>query len=151
MEKKIGSISYSTNKSLLDVHLIHAYLSQESYWAQGIPIEIVKKSIDGSLCFGVYDGHQQIGFARVITDYATFGYLADVFILGNEQKKGIGKNLMEFIMEVTDQLNLRRFMLATLDAHDLYKKYGFKRIKNARKFMEISKPGIYGDADNKCK
>lgn len=150
MEKKVGDITYSTNTALLDIHLIHAYLSRESYWAHGIPIEVVKKSIEGSLCFGVYHDHQQIGFARVITDYATYGYLADVFVLGDQRKQGIGKNLMEFIMEVTSQFNLRRFMLATLDAHDLYKKYGFKRIKNARKFMEISKPDIYGDLQNKC-
>ncbi len=151
MEKKIGNITYSTNKSLLDINLIHTYLSQESYWANGIPVEIVKKSIEGSLCFGVYDDHHQIGFARIITDYATFGYLADVFVLGDHRKQGIGKDLMEFIMEVTDQLHLRRFMLATLDAHELYKKYGFKRIKNARKFMEISKPDIYGDIENSCR
>jgi N-acetylglutamate synthase-like GNAT family acetyltransferase len=151
MEKKIGDITYSTNKALLDIPFIHAYLSQESYWAHGIPLKTVEKAVEGSLCFGVYDDHKQIGFARVITDGATFGYLADVFVLGERQKKGIGKNLMEFIMEVTDQMHFRRFMLATLDAHGLYKKYGFKKIQNARKLMEVHKPDIYGDEENPCR
>jgi N-acetylglutamate synthase-like GNAT family acetyltransferase len=150
MERTIDHITYSTNKALLNIPLIHAYLSGESYWSKHIPRETVEKAIEHSICFGAYDENNQIGFARVVTDHATFGYLADVFVLGDYRGRGISKNLMELIMEVTDQLNLRRFMLATLDAHSLYTKYGFTALKNPDRIMEISKPDIYGDKGNKC-
>jgi N-acetylglutamate synthase-like GNAT family acetyltransferase len=150
MERTIDKINYSTNKALLNIPLIHEYLSGESYWSKHIPRETVEKAIEHSICFGAYDENNQIGFARVVTDHATFGYLADVFVLGDYRGRGISKNLMELIMDVTDQLNLRRFMLATLDAHSLYTKYGFTALKNPDRIMEISKPDIYGDKESKC-
>jgi N-acetylglutamate synthase-like GNAT family acetyltransferase len=150
MEKYINHITYSTQPELLNIPLIHTYLSTESYWARHIPLEVVETAIKNSICFGAYSEHGQVAFARVITDHATFGYLADVFVLGDYRKRGIAKNLMEFIMEVTSQLNLRRFMLATLDAHTLYTQYGFTELQHPERLMEINRPGIYGDAQNPC-
>jgi GNAT superfamily N-acetyltransferase len=112
-------------------------LSKESYWAKNIPIELVKTSIEGSFCFGVYHQGKQIGFARVITDYATFGYLADVFIDKNYRGKGLSKELMKFIMEQEVIKKLRRFMLATLDAHSLYAQFGFESQEGNKRFMSI--------------
>jgi len=136
-EKKIGEFLYSSDKEKLDVNYIHHYLSAESYWAKNIPKEIVEKSIEGSLCFGVYCQENQIGFARVITDYATFGYLADVFIDKHYRGKGLSKDLMKFIMKQDVIKNLRRFMLATLDAHSLYAKFGFESQEGNKRLMGI--------------
>lgn len=136
-EKKINTELYSTDKSKLDLSYIHHYLSKESYWAKKIPIDIVKKSIEGSLCFGVYFNNQQIGFARVITDYATFGYLADVFIDKDYRGKGLSKELMKFIMEQDVIKILRRFMLATLDAHSLYAQFGFESQEGNKRLMGV--------------
>lgn len=137
IEKQIGAFLYSTDKSKLNLDYIHHFLSKESYWAKNIPIEIVKQSIDGSLCFGVYENNKQVGFARVITDYATFGYLADVFIDKDYRGKGLSKELMTFIKEQEVIKKLRRFMLATLDAHSLYEHFGFNSLKEPNRFMEI--------------
>lgn len=136
-EKKIGAFLYSSDKKKLDVNYIHHYLSEESYWAKNIPREIVQKSIDGSLCFGVYYQEKQIGFARVITDYATFGYLADVFIDKHYRGKGLSKELMKFIMKQDVIKKLRRFMLATLDAHSLYTQFGFESQEGNKRLMGI--------------
>lgn len=136
-EKKIGAFLYSSDKEKLDVNYIHHYLSEESYWAKNIPREIVQKSIDGSLCFGVYYQDKQIGFARVITDYATFGYLADVFIDKHYRGNGLSKELMKFIMKQDVIKNLRRFMLATLDAHSLYTQFGFESQEGNKRLMGI--------------
>lgn len=136
-ENMIGGFLYSSDKEKLDVNYIHHYLSAESYWAKNIPIEIVKKSIDGSLCFGVYYQEKQIGFARVITDYATFGYLADVFIDKHYRGKGLGKELMKFIMKQDVIKKLRRFILATLDAHSLYAQFGFESQEGNKRLMSI--------------
>jgi GNAT superfamily N-acetyltransferase len=136
-EKKIGEYLYSSDKEKLDVNYIHHYLSEESYWAKNIPREIVQKSIDGSLCFGVYCQDKQIGFARVITDYATFGYLADVFIDKHYRGKGLSKELMKFIMKQDVIKKLRRFMLATLDAHSLYTQFGFESQEVNKRLMGI--------------
>ncbi|MCF8424320.1 MAG: GNAT family N-acetyltransferase [Bacteroidia bacterium] len=136
-EKKIGAFLYSSDKKKLDVNYIHHYLGEESYWAKNIPREIVQKSIDGSLCFGVYYQDKQIGFARVITDYATFGYLADVFIDKHYRGKGLSKELMKFIMKQDVIKKLRRFMLATLDAHSLYTQFGFESQEGNKRLMGI--------------
>ena len=136
-EKKIGEYLYSSDKKKLDVNYIHHYLSEESYWAKNIPREIVQKSIDGSLCFGVYCQDKQIGFARVITDYATFGYLAYVFIYKHYRGKGLSKELMKFIMKQDVIKKLRRFMLATLDAHSLYTQFGFESQEGNKRLMGI--------------
>lgn len=131
------SYSISMDKTLLNIEYIHRFLSTESYWAKNIPIETVKKSIEGSICFGVYDCEKQIGFARVITDEATFAYLADVFIDPDYRGKGLSKSLMRSIMKFIETKHLRRFMLATLDARELYKQYGFNSLKDSSRIMEI--------------
>lgn len=136
-EKKIDNYIISNDRAKLDVNYIHYFLSKESYWAKNIPIELVKTSIEGSLCFGVYHQGKQIGFARVITDYATFGYLADVFIDKNYRGKGLSKELMKFIMEQEVIKKLRRFMLATLDAHSLYAQFGFESQVGNKRLMSI--------------
>ena len=136
-EKKIDNYIISTDRAKLDVTYIHYFLSKESYWAKNIPIELVNTSIEGSLCFGVYHQGKQIGFARVITDYATFGYLADVFIDKNYRGKGLSKELMKFIMEQEVIKKLRRFMLATLDAHSLYAQFGFESQVGNKRLMSI--------------
>ena len=138
----------SDNKDLLDIGFIHFELSN-SYWAKNIPIELVQKSIAHSLCFGVYKDKKQIGFARVISDYATFGYLCDVIIAQEEQGKGAGKMLMEFILKHPDLKGLRRFMLATRDAHTLYTKYGFTKLQNPDRIMEITVPDPYSESTDK--
>lgn len=115
----------STDSSLLDVDVIYNYLSKESYWAQNIPKPIVEKAINNSLCFGLFDQNKQIGFARLITDKATFAYLADVFILEAYRKKGLSKWLMETIHAHPELQGLRRWMLGTRDAHGLYEQFGW--------------------------
>jgi len=136
-EKINGEYLFSTEKNKLQLGLIHFYLSKESYWAQNIPFNIVEKSIEGSLCFGIYKGNSQVGFARVITDFASFGYLADVFILEDHRGLGLSKILMSFIMEDESLKDLRRFMLATRDAHGLYEQFGFRSLSKPERFMEI--------------
>ena len=132
----------STDKKLLQLDIIHAFL-KEAYWSKNIPLEIVKKGIENSLCFGAYINNNQIGFARVITDYATFAYLADVFILEPYRGKGYSKELMNFIMNHEQLQGLRRFMLCTRDAQELYNLYGFKTINAPDQKMEIVKSNIY--------
>ena len=136
-EKQIGEYLYSTNKSKLKIDYIHHYLSEESYWAKNIPLEIVKQSIEGSLCFGIYHNQKQVGFARIITDYATFGYLADVFVDKDYRGQTLSKELMKFIMEQEVIEKLRRFMLATLDAHSLYAQFGFESLEENKSLMGI--------------
>jgi GNAT superfamily N-acetyltransferase len=137
-----GDYEFSTDKRRLDVDGIHAFLT-ESYWAPGIPKAIVQHAIEGSMCFGVFHGAVQVGFARVITDKATFAYLADVFILDTHRGKGLSKRLMEYILAHPDLQGLRRFMLATNDAHGLYRRFGFTEPKNPARFMEIVRPDVY--------
>jgi GNAT superfamily N-acetyltransferase len=123
----------STNKNLLDINIIHQYLSAESYWALCIPIATVQKAIDNSICFGVYKNNIQVGFARVITDTATFAYLSDVFIVKNEQGKGLGKLLMQTIHQHPNLQGLRRLLLTTKDAHSLYEQFGWQKINDDSK------------------
>ncbi|MCQ8878568.1 GNAT family N-acetyltransferase [Pseudoalteromonas shioyasakiensis] len=132
----------SDDKSRLDINTIHHFLAH-SYWAEQIPIEIVEKAIAGSLCFGVYNSNELVGFARVITDAATFGYLADVFILEQHRGKGLSKLLMQQIMAHPDLQNLRRFCLATSDAHQLYTQFGFTSLTAPETMMEIRVADIY--------
>jgi len=133
----------STDPALLDVGLIHRFLSRDSYWAQNIPLSVVQRSIAQSLCFGMYEAEQQIGFARVVTDAATFAYLADVFIVPSHRQLGLGKRLMAAVMAHPDLRGLRRFMLATRDAHALYRQFGFAPPKNPQVLMERHEPQIY--------
>ncbi|WHY94026.1 GNAT family N-acetyltransferase [Neobacillus cucumis] len=132
-----------TEKQYLDVSLIHQFLSEESYWVPGIKLEIVKKSIENSsICFGVYEGDpargnaKQIGFARAVSDFCRFGWIMDVFILGEFGGRGLSKWLMEVITEQSDLKDAAKLMLATNDAHGLYAQYGFKTIKNRDLYME---------------
>jgi N-acetylglutamate synthase-like GNAT family acetyltransferase len=135
-----SNYTISTDKTKLNVPVIHRFLSQDAYWCQNIPVEIVQRSIDNSLCFGVYsDNDQQVGFARVITDHATFGYLADVFILPEHRGKGLSKQLVAFIMDYPSLQGLRRIMLVTKDAHGLYTQFGFKPIEEPENTMAIKK------------
>jgi GNAT superfamily N-acetyltransferase len=136
-EKKIDDYLLSNDKTKLQVDVIHNYLANESYWAKNIPISIVQQAIEGSECFAIYINNQQIGFARVITDYATFAYLADVFILEEYRSKGLSKELMQFIMDFDPIKPIRRFMLATKDAQGLYKQFGFNNLAFPERIMEI--------------
>lgn len=126
----------------LDVTLIHNFLVS-SYWAEGIPFDVMRRSIENSLPFGVYDGGKQVGFARVVSDYATFAYLADVFILESHRGRGLSKRLMEVIMTHPKLQGLRRWHLVTRDAHGLYRQSGFSDLKNPAMHMEIWHSDIY--------
>ncbi len=136
-------VTISTDKAKLDLNLIYTFLHNDSYWAKGIPFELVQKSIKNSVCFGVYVEEKQIGFARVITDNATFAYLADVFIVDEFRGKGVSKQLMKFIKSHPDLQALRRWMLATADAHGLYEQFDFKNLSHPERMMEISKQNFY--------
>lgn len=133
----ITDYTISDDKKKLDLDVIHQFLSKEAYWCKNIPIEIVKRSIDNSLCFGVYQGSNQVGFARVITDMATFGYLADVFILPEHRGKGLSKQLVAFIKAHPALQGLRRMLLFTLDAHGLYTQFGFAPVENPENLLAI--------------
>src|SRR5262245_58630952 len=119
-----ASISIDTDPTRLDVDLIHRVLA-ESYWARGIPREPVERAIRGSLCFGAYEGDRQVGFARAVTDLATFAYLADVYVVDSHRGRGIGKALVAAVLAHPSLQGLRRWMLATRDAHALYARHGF--------------------------
>jgi GNAT superfamily N-acetyltransferase len=141
-EQTVDGFLFSTDKNRLDIPFIHAFLST-SYWAEGIPVRIIQHSIQHSLAIGVYEGQKQVGFARVVTDHATFAYLADVFVDENYRGRGLSKKLMTFIFSFPEFKMLRRFILATHDAHGLYKQFGFKPLKSPEKFMEVAQPDIY--------
>ena len=141
-EWRHGAYLISTDKNRLDLATVHGYLTT-SYWATDIPFEIVKKSIEHSLNFGVYYGEQQIGFARVITDYATFAYIGDVFILEEFRGRGLSKWLMEVIADHPELQRLRRWVLLTRDAHGLYEKTGFARLKTTDRYMEKHFADVY--------
>jgi GNAT superfamily N-acetyltransferase len=143
MEWQRENFVISTDKSKLDVAYIHQFLSEESYWAANIPLQIVERSIEHSICLGVYDGEKQIGFARIITDQATFGYLADVFIDARYRGKGLSKWLMRIISGLSFMPLLRRFMLGTKDAHKLYEQFGFTPLTLPERFMQVHRPEAY--------
>ena len=131
-------IEISSDKIQLDITLIHQFLSN-SYWAKGIDLARVEKSIENSLCVGVYLGKQQIGFARLITDYTTFGYLADVFVLPEYRGRGVAKQMIDWLLNQPEVQQLRRIVLATLDAHELYRPFGFSALgdDDVKKFMQL--------------
>ncbi|CAN5541230.1 GNAT family N-acetyltransferase [soil metagenome] len=135
----------STDKEKLDIDTIYNYLSQESYWAQDIPRVVVEKSITNSLCFGLYKETEQIGFARLITDKATFAYLGDVFVLPAYRGMGLSKWLMQTIHAHQELQNLRRWWLGTKDAHGLYEQFGWTSITEdvAKRFMQKHNPDVY--------
>lgn len=142
-----GEFQFSTDKKLLDVNYIHSFLSSKSYWAEGIPITLVNRSIENSLCIGVFREGKQIGFARIVTDYTTFGYLADVFIDETVRGKGLSKKLMQFALSFEEVKLFRRMILATKDAHSLYAQFGFRPLKAPDRFMERHQPDVYKQID----
>jgi GNAT superfamily N-acetyltransferase len=136
-----GEFTISTDPDRLDLEVIHRFLT-ESYWAKGISREVVKRSIENSLCFGIYR-EKQIGFARVISDFATFAYLGDVFILEDYRGRGLSKWLMERIVSHPALQGLRRWTLLTRDAHRLYAQFGFTPLKSPERYMERHDPNVY--------
>jgi N-acetylglutamate synthase-like GNAT family acetyltransferase len=132
----------STDKSKIDVETVHDFLSR-SYWAENIPLNVVRKSIENSLCFGIYHQQKLVGFARAISDFATFAYLADVFILPEERGKGLSKWLIGIILEHPQLQGLRRFTLATRDAHSLYAQFGFSLFDKPERWMQRHDPDVY--------
>jgi GNAT superfamily N-acetyltransferase len=134
----------TTDKSLLDIDLIYRFLSEESYWAKNIPRDLVVRSIEHSLCFGAFEDGRQIGFARVVTDYAVFAYVADVFVVPSHRGRGVSKRMMQEIVGHADLKRLRRWHLVTTDAHALYRQFGFEALRHPEKHMEISVKDPYG-------
>ena len=149
-EVRHDDVLISDDRTRLDRALIHRFLSERSYWAQNVSREIVDRSIDHSLCFGVYRAGQQLGFARAVTDFATFAWLADVFIIEEERGKGLSKKLVAAILAHPKLQGLRRFLLGTRDAHGLYAQFGFEPIKYPERFMDISKPNASKTIDGKA-
>jgi GNAT superfamily N-acetyltransferase len=135
-EHRVGGYLVSTDKALLELETIHRYLSGQSYWARGRSLETVRRSIENSLCFGVYGPEKrQVGFARVVTDHATFAWMCDVFVLEAHRGRGLGKALVEKIIGHPDLQGLKRFLLATRDAHGFYRQYGG--------FVELAAPDMW--------
>lgn len=137
-----GEFQISTDPGRIDLSVVHGFLTN-CYWAEGIPRETVQRSLQHSLCFGVYKGVQQAGFARVITDRATFAYLADVFVLDDFRGRGLSKWLMQCIVAHPDLQGLRRWCLVTRDAHGLYRQFGFAPLPAPERWMELHDPEIY--------
>lgn len=133
----------STDKNRLQISRIHQFLSTHAYWCQDIPLETVKRAVESSLCFGLYHKDEQIGFARVVTDNATFAWLCDIYVEERYRAQGLSKWLMECVMSHPSLKNLRRICLATKDAHGLYENFGFEVIKTPQYWMEIKDNDIY--------
>ena len=144
-ELRRGEYTISTDPDRLDATAIHAYLTR-SYWAQGVPRATVERAIAHSLSFGLFHGDRQVGFARVVTDRATFAYLADVYVLEDHRGRGLSKWLLEAVLAHADLQGLRRFLLATRDAHGLYARFGFQALANPTRLMEILDLDVYSAA-----
>ena len=136
-------MNISTDKSALNIPLIHDFLSQHAAWAKGIPLATVQRSIQHSFCFGGYLEGEQVAFARVVTDHATFAYLVDVFVVPEQRSKGYSKLLIQAVIEHSELQGLRRFMLASSDARGLYQKFGFQAPAKPEILMEINRPNLY--------
>lgn len=145
IETQAETIVVATDRSRLDVDTIHAFL-RTAYWSTGIPRDVVERAIDNSICFGAFEGDRQVGFARVITDRATFGYVSDVFVLESHRGRGVGKRLMSAIMSHPELQGLRRWTLFTRDAHGLYRHYGFAEGRHPERLMELFNERPYGVA-----
>lgn len=143
MIKNASEIIISTDKSLLQIDVIHKFLSEESYWAKERTLEQTKRAIENSLCFGVYAADKQIGFARVVSDFTTFAYIGDVFILQEFRGRNLSKLLMEAIVSHENLQGLRRWILATKDAHGLYRKFNFSDLRFPERWMEKTAPNAY--------
>jgi len=134
--------SISTDRSRFDLELIYKFLTN-CYWAKGVPRHIVQRSIENSLCFGVFTGNRQVGFARVVTDYATYVYMGDVFIIESHRGQGLSKRLIKTIMKHPQLQGLRRWSLVTRDAHGLYEQFGFTPLADPAKYMELHNADVY--------
>ena len=145
----MGTLEVTTDKGRLDIELIHRFLATEAYWSRGIPRATVERAIAGSLCFGGYLDSHQVAFARVVTDGATFGYLADVFVLPEHRGQGHSRSLMAAVMAHPQLQGLRRFSLATSDAHGLYAAFGFAAPVRPQTLMEKLDPDVYTKASGK--
>lgn len=144
VEQHRGEYCVSSNPDRLDLAAIHGYLSK-SYWSPGIPREVLRRAIDGSICFGLFKQNSQVGFARVVTDRATFAYLCDVYVLDAHQRQGLGHWLIQVVIDHPDLQGLRRFVLVTRDAHRLYKKFGFLPLARPDGYMELYRPDVYSN------
>ena len=142
-EQRHGDVLVTTDPARLDLETVHGFLTR-SYWAEGIPREIVERSVRHSICFGAFDGGRQVGFARVITDRATFAYVADVFVLPSHRGRSIGKRLMACVTSHPELQNLRLWTLFTRDAHGLYRQHGFREARYPDRLMERRQPQPYG-------
>jgi GNAT superfamily N-acetyltransferase len=149
IEHRRGEFAISTDPARLDLDVIHNFLTN-CYWARGIPREVVARSMEHALCFGIYDGTpsqvglpRQVGFARVISDFATIAYVGDVFVLGSHRGRGLSKWLMECITQHPALQNLRRWILTTRDAHGLYAQVGFAPVKSPERYMERHDAKVY--------
>ncbi len=139
----MNNLRITNDKSALDVPLIHRFLSEHSMWAKGIPLATLTKALEHSLCFGGFLGEAQVAFARVISDYATFANLVDVFVIPEHRGQGYSKEIMQAVLAHPELQGLRRFTLATADAHGLYKQFGFTPLSTPQTFMERYVPNVY--------
>jgi len=144
-EHRDGDILVTTDPSRLDLETVHGFLAG-SYWAEGIPRDLVERSIRNSICFGAFEGPRQVGFARVISDRATFAYVADVFVLPSHRGRGVGKRLMACVTNHPELQGLRLWTLFTRDAHGLYRQYGFAEARHPDRLMERRQPRPYSPA-----
>lgn len=142
----IDVLRISSDKSELDIDVIHAFLHNHAAWSKGIPRATVERAIEGSLCFGAYLGERQVGFARVVTDMATFGYLCDVFVLQEFRSRGYAAALMRHIFGSDLLSGLRRIILVTTDAHGVYRPHGFTGLGHPERYMELHRPGVYASS-----
>jgi GNAT superfamily N-acetyltransferase len=142
VEVKRDRYTVSTDPGRLDLAAIHGFLSA-SYWSPGLPLDVLTRAVAGSLCFGLYCGPEQVGFARVITDRATFAYLCDVYVLEAHRGRGLGRWLMEVVTGHPSLQGLRRFVLVTRDAHGLYEQFGFRPLARPEGYMELYRPDVY--------
>ena len=138
-----GEFEISTDPARVDRDMTHTFLTNDSYWAAGVPRDVFDRSVEGSMVFGIYRGEEQVGFARVVSDRATFAWIGDVFVRDEFRGQGLSKWLMETIVTHPDLHGLRRWMLATRDAHGLYKQYGFTELADPTRFMTRHDPDVY--------
>jgi len=142
-ERRRDGFTITTDPKLFDIDAIHEFLSEKAYWCLGVPRPVLENAIDRSLCFGLLEGRRQIGFARMVTDRATFAWLCDVYVIESHRGRGLGDWLIATVLEHPDLQGLRRMVLATRDAHALYRRNGFEALPMPERWMAISKPDIY--------
>lgn len=143
MEVTLNEYVISTDRKRLDIDLVQSFLTESSYWARDRTIEQTRSAIDNSICFGLYYGDKQVGFGRVVSDKATFAYIGDVFVTHEFRGQGLGKFLMQAMIDHPDLQGLRRWVLATRDAHSLYEKFGFRELVHPNRWMERPASNAY--------